>query len=875
MTDRIDAQLLKGRPYGGTGFLFDKELSCALRARIDLVHKRVSVMELQTEFESILLINAYMPYYNTDNNVDQLIEYRETVAFIENIMQSNSQHHFILLMDLNCNIYGPTHPYSELIKEMMREFQLISGFEFYDGFSPDLHFTRSDPKRNSYTLIDGILLSKSLAKRVLSCQILDPATNVSDHLPIEIILDVKITKFYQKPPVVSSFIPRASLTDEEAECYRDSMTNALRNINVPFCSLNHGNGLCNNCDCIHALEKFYVDILTAIEVADRSLPRKKHGVAKPFWTPTLTSLKQKSCDAHDLWKTAGCPRSGAIFVEKNASKMKYKLELRKSKNEARQLVSDRMSNNLMRRDGAAFWKSWNRLNGSHSPPSSMIDGNIDYGDISDCFSRNFKSVYSDSHANDSLRDRFMEKYSEYCQTHSIESAESYLFTWSEMLDAMTSLKVGKSTSTFVKAEHIFYGCPELLCYLHLLFNALLLHSYVPQEFLCGTISPVVKDANGDLSDSNNYRAVTLGPIFSQLFDILLLQKFGHFLTSDTLQMGFKSSHSTSHSIFVLRSCVEYYIKHGSNVFVTFLDCSKAFDTISHFGIFLKLMERKVPLCFLNIVIYICLNLKSRCGWRGNMGDYFDVLTGVKQGGVMSPRLFTLYMDELIHRLRQRGVGCHVLNTFVACLFYADDLCLIAPTRSSMQEMLKVCEEYCAEFNLKFNVKKSKTLVFGPPIKGELAPLILDNKQIEFVNEWKYLGVYVVAGKQITFSARQVLASFYRATNSILSSVHKPSELILMNLLFTNCVPILTYAAEAVEYSATDMRNFNTALNNALRRIFSFQRWESIRYLRQQLDFPNIYEIFNQRFDSFIGKNFESCNDVIRVATSLFVMERLN
>ena len=65
----------------------------------------------------------------------------------------------------------------------------------------------------------------------------------------------------------------------------------------------------------------------------------------------------------------------------------------------------------------------------------------------------------------------------------------------------------------------------------------------------------------------------------------------------------------------IKSCVEYYNCHGSNVIVTMLDCSKAFDTISHYGIFLKLMNRGVPVCFLNLMIYWYLNMKSRCRWE--------------------------------------------------------------------------------------------------------------------------------------------------------------------------------------------------------------------------------------------------------------------
>ena len=443
-----------------------------------------------------------------------------------------------------------------------------------------------------------------------------------------------------------------------------------------------------------------------------------------------------------------------------------------------------------------------------------------------------------------------------------------------MVDAVFKLKVGKSASTFVKAEHIFQGRPELLCYLHLLFNGLMTHSYLPYDFLCGTISPIVKDASGDSTDLSNYRPITLGPTFSQLFEYLLFDKFGPFLESDNLQFGFKRNHSASHAVFALKSCVDYYLKHGSNVLVAFMDCSKAFDTVSHFGIFLKLMERGVPLCFLRIIMFLYLNLKSRCQWRGTCSDYFDVLTGTKQGGVISPRIFSLYVDDLIARLRKRGIGCHIIELFIACLFYADDLCLIAPTRSAMQELINCCQEYCAEYCLSFNIKKSKILIFGNATKDQFSALTLNGNPLQFVSEWKYLGVTVSAGPKLSFSAKPALSAYYRAVNSILSVLRKPDEIVLMNLLFTNCVPILTYGSETVEFSASDMRNFNTAINDAIRRVYSYQRWESVRALRESAGFPSIYDIFSRRSEAFLIKNLKGTNQVIVQLTTLLLSERM-
>ena len=97
-------------------------------------------------------------------------------------------------------------------------------------------------------------------------------------------------------------------------------------------------------------------------------------------------------------------------------------------------------------------------------------------------------------------------------------------------------------------------------------------------------------------------------------------------------------------------------------------------------------------------------------------------------------------------------------------------------------------------------------------------------------------------------------------------LQKPNNLVLMNLLYSNCVPNLTYNAEvkdASSISARELQDLNIALNNAIRRIFSYNRWESTRQLRQELGFPNVTEIFRNRRSKFLTKCTTHDNDVVR------------
>ena len=83
-------------------------------------------------------------------------------------------------------------------------------------------------------------------------------------------------------------------------------------------------------------------------------------------------------------------------------------------------------------------------------------------------------------------------------------------------------------------------------------------------------------------------------------------------------------------------------------------------------------------------------------WRGSYSYWFHILAGVQQGGNLSPLLFAVYMDVLIMRLRQRGLGCKLFNTFYGCLLYADDILLLAHLVDGMQQMLEICNKFALD-----------------------------------------------------------------------------------------------------------------------------------------------------------------------------------
>ena len=184
--------------------------------------------------------------------------------------------------------------------------------------------------------------------------------------------------------------------------------------------------------------------------------------------------------------------------------------------------------------------------------------------------------------------------------------------------------------------------------------------------------------------------------------------------------NFKPGISTSHAIFSLKRTIQYFNRNQSRTYLAFLDCSKAFDRISHWGLFSKLIQYNVPLCFLLSIMFLYPNMSCTVKWNGHLSDAFDIPTGTKQGGILSPDFFAMYMHDLIELLKKSGFGCYLIKLCIACLFFADDIVLLSPSRHGLQEMLNICASYCKVFCLDFNVKKSKIMIVeNSPVNYDL------------------------------------------------------------------------------------------------------------------------------------------------------------
>ena len=863
MKAKMQSKILTGRPFGGTGYIWNKIISNSVKPRSEYVHERVTVVEIYTNIGSVLCINCYMPYYDTNKIDSQSDIYTDTLGFIDFVIKDNPGSNVILFGDMNCDIYSSNNRFSVSLKTFLSDSNLTCTYDLSSTFDKQSVYSRCDLKRNSFSLLDYVFVSQDLCQYVDSVEIINSPLNLSDHFPVIVSFTFDISTLSYKKNSIPPKIDWKKVTGEVRLNYVKTMEQCLDDCSVP--DILHGSHICNDSSHIGKIECYYMDIMNCIKIADQQLPRFTPTVRKCYWNEELSRLKNDSIVAHEFWKLNGCPKSGPIYETKKNSHYKYKLYLRRCKIDRDQDSVDSLNTNLIDGDHNKFWRSFNYYNNDGKRPDVYVNNLRNNVDIANCFANSFENIYTtrDEFQSQVLHDKFLQMYSGYCNEHASDSLSPYFLTWHEMINVMSTLKTGKATSTFLKAEHILLGSPKLAVHIHLLFNAMIQHAYVPCEFLNGVITPLVKDTEGNHSDPNNYRGLTLGVVLSQLFENAILTKIGHLLNTDSLQFGYKKRHSCAHAIFSLRTCIDYFTERGSTVFTAFLDCSKGFDKINHNGIFIKLMQRNIPICFLNILIYWYSNLTSVVKWNNSLSRSFEVLSGVRQGGVLSPHLFAIYVDDLIVKLRKLKVGCYIGDVFIAALVYADDFCLMAPCRSSLQLLLDACVEYGKEWCITYNPKKSNIVLFGKT--RNCFPLTMYEKELDIVNDYKYLGVTVVSGDKITFSNLRPLRNFRCSANTIFNAAICSSQLVSMKLLYAICVPNLTYACEVLNYSNSQFQPMNVAINDCIRKIFGQNRWESVRFLRQELGYPSLTDIFRS-----LARKFHQVMHLLRNSTLDFL-----
>ena len=237
---------------------------------------------------------------------------------------------------------------------------------------------------------------------------------------------------------------------------------------------------------------------------------------------------------------------------------------------------------------------------------------------------------------------------------------------------------------------------------------MLKYEYVPNGFGIGIMVPILKPNENNKSDStDDYRGASINPIVSKLFEMCLLDIFNKYLVSSNRQFGFKSKSSCAHAIYSARITAEYFINRDSTVNLCAIDMQKAFDKMNKYALFLKLMNCNCPIILLNLLDCWYSKVFAKVKWGNCFSHLVQLISGTRQGGLMSPTLFAIFINDILVKLEASGLGCFIRNVCFNSFMYADDLLLLSISMSQLQKMLNICFEELDSLDMKISVKQLK------------------------------------------------------------------------------------------------------------------------------------------------------------------------
>ena len=379
----------------------------------------------------------------------------------------------------------------------------------------------------------------------------------------------------------------------------------------------------------------------------------------------------------------------------------------------------------------------------------------------------------------------------------------YRITHRELVTVLRNLKNNKAIGfDSISNEMLKHSNDKLTSAILKLFNFVLQSSNYPAVWARGIISPIYK--SGDTSVCSNYRGINVSSCLGKLFSTILNQRLrNHALNRKLIpenQIGFMPDCRTSDHIFILKSAIDKYLRKKKKLYVCFVDFRKAFDSVRHEALFLKMQRLGIGGLFYKIVKEMYSNCYLSVKTQKGLTKSFRSSIGVRQGCALSPLLFNIFISDL-HQSFKSGDPITLFSKKISHLLYADDLVILSESPTGLQSSLDSLHEYCTKWKLDVNIDKTKVVIFSKTTARKKSQMDynfhIGDKYIEISEEYKYLGI-IFSSNGSLLQAKMVLEKKAKralySMHSYLTDHSLPVDcsLALFNKLIS---PIASYGSE--------------------------------------------------------------------------------
>ena len=613
-----------------------------------------------------------------------------------------------------------------------------------------------------------------------------------------------------------------------------------------------------------------------LKASAKNIPRKRYHKHKvPKWSHDLKEAQRDSKCAYRVWVSAGRPRSvdHPARLAYKETKKKFRACLRQHRRDLNTDFYESLDKKCS--DPQRLFQSIrnhiNPANATSSLSKLIVNGSEFQGDaILDGWANYFESL-SIPH-NTSFTPAQLDIFREYnsiCSSNGICSNE---FALDEVTNAICSLPHRKAAGPDgIDNEHLIFGGPMVSVCLTLIFNSILLCRYIPECFRHAYVIPILKSHNKDPSNPSNYRGISLLSAISKVFEKLLLSRL-HDLTEslNPLQGGFRSGYSCLHTAFILQEAIASQREKKKKVYVAFLDAKKAFDTVWHTGLMVKLHQKKIPLYIWHMLNYWYCNSSALVRWNNKSSRPFPIKQGVRQGAILSPLLYSVYVDNLLDTLTSSGCGVQIESIYCGAPMYADDLALIADSVADLQSMLHIVSSYASLWRYEFNAQKSSVLVLGEsPSSRQTARAKrhwhIQGFAVQEQDNQKHLGILQsVSFSTVTRTVERCSAgrSAFYALNAIGSRFGCLHPLTSFHLYRSLCIPIMLYGCELWSVTKTEISILERVHHKILRTIQGLPTRCRTSAVHSLLGATCLYDVIQQRQLTFVNSFSAMASDAL-------------
>ena len=402
------------------------------------------------------------------------------------------------------------------------------------------------------------------------------------------------------------------------------------------------------------------------------------------------------------------------------------------------------------------------------------------------------------------------------------------------------------------------------------FNTMLNYLVTPVNLNISIIRPILKDQNKSSQEINNIRPISISNSLSQILEKLILIKSPQLLKTSRNQFGFKKHSSCQHAIFVAKETLANYIDKGSKVKAVSLDAEKAFDKLWTDGLFYKLHDKMEHDFWFLLKTYYDQS-KAIININGNESDLFRIGCGVKQGGILSPYLFNIMIDDLLKECLDKNVGALYENINTCILAYADDILLISPNDMHLQILLDICHKYSVEWKIKFNPAKSSIIDFSNNKTDR--EFRLGSQVLAYSKEIKYLGIII--DENLDFN-RQYINKFNKVQKTVFSlkylglKTNSISPFLQSFIYKTYCLSTFTYGFENATINKSARDEINVKQNNLIRQILGMKKFSHISKTLKALKVFQIEHLYMYYKLIFIN-NIKS-NEICKIILNTIINE---